>query len=77
LDLLRKEWAGRKAASVVRRALTVMEKEVINNTGIKDLKTAIKNQEKVRAEAAEETDYNPKYFKPQHTEYDDYSFDLV
>jgi hypothetical protein len=76
VKLLRKEWAGRKATKL-QRPLTTIEKELINLSGIMNIKKAIKDQEKHRAEAAEERDYNVKYFKPQHTEYDEYTFELV
>jgi hypothetical protein len=76
LDLLKNEWAGRKATKV-QRPLTTIEKDFINISGINYLKNAIKDWEKIRAAAAQETDYNAKYFKPQHTEYDDYTFELV
>jgi hypothetical protein len=76
LDLLRKEWAGRKATKM-QRPLRTVEKDLINLTGIMQIKKAIRDHENLRAEAAEEGDYTERYFKQQYTEYDEYSFDLV
>jgi hypothetical protein len=75
LVLLRKEWTGRKSTQL-GRALTDIELLIIEQTGLRDLKQAIKVHEANR-ERAEGEAHNDKFFKPLFTNADDYQFKLT
>jgi hypothetical protein len=75
LALLREEWKGRKSARL-GRALRDIEMVIIEATGIRDLKEAIKKHEAER-ERAEDEAHNEKFFKPLFTNAEDYQFKLT
>ena len=74
LQLLRLEWKGRFSTDK-GRALTADEIQTIDNTGIKDIKGIIKAHEKARD--GESSKYDERFFKPLHTDPQEYEWDQV
>jgi hypothetical protein len=75
LALLRNEWKGRKIARL-RRPLTDAEALIIETTGLRDVKTAIKKHEAEREREVDEV-HNEKFFKPLFTNAEHYLFKLT
>jgi hypothetical protein len=75
LVLLRDEWKGRKSAQE-ERPLTDVETFIIEQTGLRDVKAAIKKHEANR-ERGEDEAHNEKFFKPLFTIAEDYHFKLT
>jgi hypothetical protein len=75
LSLLRDEWKGRKSGRL-GRPLTFAETLIIEKTGLRDVKQAIKKHEAER-ERQEGEVHNEKFFKPLFTDREHYKFNLI